>query len=134
MPDQPPGSSLQMEAPPLCRCSMIGVRLSAGELPFAVSATASGKLTGAGDVNLAAVRRVTTMVRIDGSRFSGSGTIVRQTVALSALTGRSVHITNIRFRRPHPGLRPQHARAVEAIARAVGAPIDGNTGGSGQLP
>ena len=73
------------------------------------------------------------MVRIDGSRFSGSGTIVRQAVALSALTGRSVHITNIRFRRPNPGLRPQHARAVEAIASVVGAAIHGNTVGSGQL-
>src|SRR3990172_254397 len=133
MPDYPRGSSLQMEAPPLCRCSMIGVRLSAGELPFAVSAAASGKVTGAGGVNQGAVRRATTMVRIDGSRFSGSGTIVRQAVALSALTGRSVHITNIRFRRPNPGLRPQHARAVEAIAGVVGATIDGNTVGSGQL-
>ncbi|MDP2673434.1 MAG: RNA 3'-terminal phosphate cyclase [Dehalococcoidia bacterium] len=112
---------------------MLGVRLSAGELTFAVSAAASGKLTGAGDVNQGAVRRATTMVRIDGSRFSGSGTIVRQAVALSALTGRSVHITNIRFRRPNPGLRPQHARAVEAIASVVGATIHGNTVGSGQL-
>ena len=55
------------------------------------------------------------MIRIDGSRYSGSGTIVRQSVALAALTGQAVHVVNARSRRPKPGLRPQHVRVIEAI-------------------
>ncbi len=66
------------------------------------------------------------MLEIDGSRFSGSGTIVRQAVALSALTGQDVHITEARCRRPSPGLRAQHVWVVEALRRLV----DGTTAGN----
>lgn len=55
------------------------------------------------------------MIEIDGGRYSGSGTIVRQAVAFSALTGQAVHIVNARVRRPKAGLRAQHVRTVEAI-------------------
>jgi RNA 3'-terminal phosphate cyclase (ATP) len=60
------------------------------------------------------------MVEIDGSRYSGSGTIVRQAVVLSALTETPVHIVNARVRRAKPGLQPQHIRVIEAIRELVG--------------
>jgi RNA 3'-terminal phosphate cyclase (ATP) len=70
---------------------------------------------------------------IDGGRYSGSGTIVRQAVALSALTGADIRITNIRTKRPNPGLRPQHTAVVEAIRGLVNGKADGNTVGSSTL-
>lgn len=73
------------------------------------------------------------MLQIDGSRFSGSGTLVRQAVMLSALTGRAVHIVNCRLRRPKPGLRPQHIRVVEAVGQLVAARLTGVVPGSTEL-
>ena len=65
------------------------------------------------------------MIEIDGSQYSGSGTIVRQAVAFSALTGQPVHIVNARFRRPKPGLRHQHIRVVQAIGELVSGTAEG---------
>lgn len=73
------------------------------------------------------------MIEIDGSRYSGSGTIVRQAVLFAALTGRAVHIVNARVRRPQPGLRPQHIRVVEAIGELVGARIEGLAPGATEV-
>ena len=70
---------------------------------------------------------------IDGSRYSGSGTIVRQAVALSALTGRAVQITNARQRRPKPALPRQHVRVVEAICELAGGETEGVHEGSPEL-
>jgi RNA 3'-terminal phosphate cyclase (ATP) len=70
------------------------------------------------------------MLTIDGSRFSGSGTIVRQAVAFSALTGRSIQVVNARAKRDKPGLRPQHLRVVEAVAELVNAGTEGLAQGS----
>jgi len=39
------------------------------------------------------------MLSIDGSEKSGSGTIVRYSIALSSLLGEDLHITNIRAKR-----------------------------------
>ena len=66
-----------------------------------------------------------TMLEIDGSRYSGSGTIVRQAVMCAALTGQAVHIVKARVRRPTPGLRPQHVRVVEALRQVVGGQTEG---------
>ena len=55
------------------------------------------------------------MIEIDGSRYSGSGTIVRQAVAFAALTGQAVHLVKARVRCLKPGLRPQHIHVIEAI-------------------
>jgi RNA 3'-phosphate cyclase len=65
------------------------------------------------------------MLTIDGSRYSGSGTIVRQAVAFSALTGQSIHVVNARAKRDKPGLRPQHIRVIEAIAELVSGHAEG---------
>lgn len=53
------------------------------------------------------------MLEINGSAFSGAGMIVRQAIAHAALTGTPIHLHDVRARRPHPGLRPQHLCAVE---------------------
>jgi RNA 3'-terminal phosphate cyclase (ATP) len=70
------------------------------------------------------------MLEIDGSRYSGSGTVVRQAVAFAALTGKAIHIVNARVRRPKPGLRRQHVQVVEAIRQLVGGTSEGVTQGS----
>lgn len=67
------------------------------------------------------------MLTIDGSRYSGSGTIVRQAVAFAALTGQAIHLVKARAHRDKPGLRPQHIRVVEAIAELVNGRTEGLT-------
>ncbi len=70
------------------------------------------------------------MVEIDGSRYSGSGTIVRQAVVLAALTGTPVHVANARVRRLKPGLQPQHVHVIEAICELVHGRTEGVCRGS----
>lgn len=65
------------------------------------------------------------MFEIDGSQKSGSGTILRLSIALSAITGQSLHIYNIRHKRPQPGLRPQHLEAVLTAAKLCKADTKG---------
>lgn len=65
------------------------------------------------------------MLTIDGSQYSGSGTIVRYAVALAALTHQSVRITNVRQSRVKPGLRPQHVLSVLACAALCGGSAEG---------
>jgi RNA 3'-terminal phosphate cyclase len=50
------------------------------------------------------------MLEIDGSRYSGSDTIVRQAVMFAVLTRQAVHIVRARVRCPTPGLRPRLSR------------------------
>ena len=70
------------------------------------------------------------MIEIDGSRYSGSGTIVRQAVVFSALSGQPVRIVNARLRRPKPGLRHQHIKVVEAVRQLVHGEAEGLVPGS----
>ena len=70
------------------------------------------------------------MLKIDGSLYSGSGTIVRQAAALAALTGKEIYLFNARVKRQKPGLRRQHAQAVEAIRQLVNGTTEGATPGS----
>ncbi len=65
------------------------------------------------------------MIEIDGSEKGGSGTILRLSVALSAITGMPVHIFNIRENRPQPGLKPQHLEAVLTAAKLCNADVKG---------
>lgn len=73
------------------------------------------------------------MIHIDGSQRSGSGTIVRYAMALAALLGDELHLTNIRARRPRPGLRAQHLRAIEALAELCGGRLEGAQLGSSEI-
>lgn len=70
------------------------------------------------------------MLEIDGSRYSGSGAIVRQAVAFAALTGTGIRIYNVRVKRPKAGLRRQHAQAVEAIRQLVNGTTEGAVTGA----
>ena len=73
------------------------------------------------------------MLQIDGSEKSGSGTILRNAVALSTLFGEDVRISRIRAKRDKPGLRPQHLAAVKAVAEMCGARVEGARVGSSEL-
>ena len=55
------------------------------------------------------------MIEIDGSHGEGGGQIIRTSLTLSAITRKSVHISNIRSNRPNPGLQPQHLTACKAV-------------------
>jgi RNA 3'-terminal phosphate cyclase (ATP) len=65
------------------------------------------------------------VIEIDGSQKSGSGTILRLSVALAAILGQTLHIYNIRQNRPQSGLRPQHLEAVLTAARLCDAELKG---------
>jgi RNA 3'-terminal phosphate cyclase (ATP) len=62
---------------------------------------------------------------IDGSYGEGGGQIVRTAVALSVLKKQPIEITNIRARRPIPGLRPQHYTALSCIRTICDAEVEG---------
>jgi RNA 3'-phosphate cyclase len=73
------------------------------------------------------------MIEIDGSQGEGGGQILRSSLSLSLITGKPVSITNIRARRPKPGLRAQHLKSVEAAAAVGRADTEGVTFGSQSL-
>jgi len=73
------------------------------------------------------------VLEIDGSQKSGSGTILRLSVALSSIINQPLHIYNIRQKRPQPGLRPQHLEAVLTAAKLSNAEVKGATLGSREL-
>ena len=73
------------------------------------------------------------MFEIDGSQKSGSGTILRLSIALAAITQQPLHITNIRQNRPQPGLKPQHLEAVLTAGKLCNAKIQGAKLGSREL-
>lgn len=64
------------------------------------------------------------IIEIDGSLYSGSGTILRYSVGLCALLGKELHIKNIRAKREKPGLRHQHLKSVLACNELVGGEIE----------
>lgn len=73
------------------------------------------------------------MIEIDGSYGEGGGALVRISAALSALTGKSVHITNIRANRPKKGLMPQHLNALKSVALISNASHQGLEVGSTEV-
>ncbi len=74
-----------------------------------------------------------TLIEIDGSQKSGSGTILRQAIALAAIKGEPMHIFNIRQNRPQPGLKPQHLEAVLTAAKLCNGQLQGATLNSREL-
>jgi RNA 3'-phosphate cyclase len=73
------------------------------------------------------------MIEIDGSQKSGSGTILRLSIALSAITKQPLHITKIRQNRPQSGLKPQHLEAVLTAVKLCNAKVEGAKLGSREL-
>lgn len=60
---------------------------------------------------------------VDGSFGSGGGQIIRTAIGLSALTGKPCKIFNIRKNRSPPGLKAQHLKGVEAVAKLCDADV-----------
>ena len=73
------------------------------------------------------------MIEIDASFGEGGGQVLRSALALSVITGKAMRLTAIRARRPQPGLKPQHLKAVEAAAQIGAARVEGATPGSQTL-
>jgi RNA 3'-terminal phosphate cyclase (ATP) len=73
------------------------------------------------------------MLEIDGSLKSGSGTILRLSIALAGILGEPLHIYNIRHKRGQPGLRPQHLESVNTAAKLCNAETKGMKLGSREL-
>jgi len=73
------------------------------------------------------------MIEIDGSYGEGGGQILRTAVALAAYLETPCRIRNIRKGRPTPGLRPQHAAGVKALAALCRAEVAGLHVGSAEV-
>jgi len=73
------------------------------------------------------------MLEIDGSYGEGGGQLVRTAVALSAVTGKEIMITNIRKNRQNPGLKQQHLKALEITAKICKARVSGLIPGSTEI-
>lgn len=72
-------------------------------------------------------------MEIDASFGEGGGQVLRSALALSVITGKPVRLVNVRARRPQPGLKPQHLKAVEAAASISAARVVGASPGSQTL-
>ncbi len=64
-------------------------------------------------------------IEIDGSHGEGGGQLARMAMALAAITGRPLWMTNIRAGRAKPGLMPQHLTALQAVAELSGGELSG---------
>ncbi len=73
------------------------------------------------------------LIEIDGAYGEGGGAIVRNAIALSALTSKPINIRNIRANRPKSGLMPQHFNSVNAVAQLSGAHCQSLNVGSGEI-
>ena len=73
------------------------------------------------------------MIEIDGSYGEGGGQILRTAVALAAYLETPCRIRNIRKGRPTPGVRPQHAAGVKALAALCHAEVSGLHVGSAEV-
>ncbi len=70
------------------------------------------------------------MLTIDGSYGLGSGQLTRFALVFSALSGEPVTVTNIRSKRPQPGLKAQHMHAILALQQLCHAQVEGAVLGS----
>jgi len=75
--------------------------------------------------------KATPLLPLSGE--SGGGQILRSALSLSAITGRPFRITNIRGKRPKPGLMRQHLTCVKAAAEICDGTVDGAEIGSVEL-
>ncbi|MEA3442129.1 MAG: RNA 3'-terminal phosphate cyclase [Chloroflexota bacterium] len=73
------------------------------------------------------------MITIDGGAKSGSGTIVRYSMALASLLGKEIKIQNIRARRDKPGLRAQHLKVIQACQEMCHGVADNAVVGSREI-
>ncbi|MBI5881172.1 RNA 3'-terminal phosphate cyclase [archaeon] len=70
------------------------------------------------------------MITLEGDHLEGGGQLVRTALALSALTGKSFEVVNIRKGRKEPGLKAQHLCCIEALKKLCNATCEGAELGS----
>ncbi|MEM9460777.1 MAG: RNA 3'-terminal phosphate cyclase [Myxococcota bacterium] len=63
---------------------------------------------------------------VDGAQGEGGGQVLRSSLALSLVTGQTLHMHDIRARRRKPGLMRQHLTALRAAAEVGGAKVEGD--------
>ncbi|MBN1175635.1 hypothetical protein JXA48_03250 [Candidatus Woesearchaeota archaeon] len=73
---------------------------------------------------------MTDPIVLDGSKFSGSGTLLRSALAFSSITSKSFVIEKILIDRKFPGLSAQKVALIESFAKATQADVAGNGVGS----
>jgi len=73
------------------------------------------------------------MIEVDGSFGEGGGQILRTSVALSAIIGKPVRISNIRSNRPKPGLAQQHLTGLKAVQKLTDGEAEGLSLGSTEV-
>ena len=76
---------------------------------------------------------MTNPLPINGAQGEGGGQIVRSSLALALVTGRSVAIHDIRAGRKKPGLMRQHLAAVRAAVAVCGGQVTGAEIGSREI-
>ncbi|MBL8853590.1 MAG: RNA 3'-terminal phosphate cyclase [Planctomycetaceae bacterium] len=79
------------------------------------------------------INNASDFLEINGSLGEGGGQIIRSSLSLSLVTGRSIRITKIRAGRKKPGLLKQHLTAVSAAAEVGQAEIEGVELGAKEL-
>ena len=70
---------------------------------------------------------------INGGAKSGSGTIVRYSVALASLLATEIKIQNIRAKRDKPGLRAQHLKVIQACREMCHGVVENAAVGSKEI-
>jgi len=73
----------------------------------------------------------TSILEISGE--AGGGQLLRSSLSLALVTGRAFRMTNIRGKRPKPGLMRQHLTCVKAATEVCGAEVQGADMGSTEL-
>ncbi|KAF6524119.1 hypothetical protein HZS61_012618 [Fusarium oxysporum f. sp. conglutinans] len=64
-------------------------------------------------------------VELDGRTGEGGGQVVRVAIAIAALTGQAVTITNVRGNRERGGLKSQHVTSIQFLAKITDADVEG---------
>lgn len=72
-------------------------------------------------------------VEVDGSYGEGGGQVLRTAATFSVILGRPIRVTGIRSGRKVPGLRRQHASALEILRVISGGRLEGAEVGSTEI-
>ena len=73
------------------------------------------------------------VVNLDGSTGEGGGQILRNAISYAIILQRKLSITNIRAKRPKPGLRAQHVAALQLPVQLYGGTLTGDVVGSSTI-